>query len=840
MSASDGQTYRLDSRPPASYIYDSELPSSSKMLAELLDGTEIDQLFESSYTLLGMPMAVLDLHANVLISSRWQRICTDFHRVHPTTCAICVESDRYMSACLGTGEPHAVHTCRNGLTYCASPILLEGKHVADVFIGQFFTQPPDMMRFRRQAETYGWNVEDYLDAVSEVRVISEKLMFDLIDFLSRMTRVVTGLSRDRKRAMATQDQQAVMLNTIPQAVFWKDIDGKYLGCNQAFVTTAGLNSPAQVIGKTDYDLPWPKAEADAYRAMDQTVIESKQPILHIIEPLQTADGRRLIIDTSKVPLVTSTGTAYGLVGIYQDITGQEKSKRELVESEERFKTAFMTSWDAMYLATLEEGRIIDANDATVSLLGYEWDEVVGRTSIELGLYEDPQQRAQIVSELKQLGFIKDVRLAGRKKSGEKVLLSITMRLLRTEGGAHIFGVLRDITERERVRSETERLEAQLRQSQKMESIGQLAGGVAHDFNNLLCVILNCADMGLSEVEVQSNERLRSNLEEIGVAGKRAAALTRQLLAFSRKQLLQPELLDLNVVVGGVEKMLRRLVAEDIEIIVQLADDLDTVTADPGQIEQVVMNLVVNARNAMPDGGRLVIETANVEVDETDARLHPSTKPGAYVALTISDTGCGIDPEIRDRIFEPFFTTKSPGEGTGLGLSMVYGIVKQSGGDIWVHSEPGHGASFKVLLPQVADSARIETGRVTPATVCGTETILVVEDEDAVRAITEHILRDAGYTVLSAPSGKAALLVADDCADTIDLLMTDIVMPSMSGRELSELLVEARPGLKVLYVSGYTSKIISHHGLPAAGMCFLSKPFTAAELGRKVRELLDSD
>ena len=402
-------------------------------------------------------------------------------------------------------------------------------------------------------------------------------------------------------------------------------------------------------------------------------------------------------------------------------------------------------------------------------------------------------------------------------------------------------VISDITERKRAEAEREKLEEQLRASQKMEAIGNLAGGIAHDFNNLLSVILCCTDFALARV--REDDRTREELLEVHKAGARAVALTRQLLAFSRKQMLQPVVLDLNQIAAGVEKMLRRILGEDIDYVQVLAPDLGAVRADPGQIEQVLMNLVVNARDAMPDGGKLTIETSNVDLDEEYAARHVAVKAGPYVHFAVSDTGCGMDAATQARIFEPFFTTKEKGKGTGLGLSTAYGIVAQSGGHIWVYSEPGQGTTFKIYLPrELSAKMTVTTSRLAavPTSPTGTETILVVEDEEAILNIAKRILREAGYTVLTAASPDDALMACKAQQGKIHLLLTDVVMPQMGGRVLAETLVVARPGIKVLYMSGYTDDAIVHHGTLDPGTHFITKPFTAADLARKVREVLDSD
>ena len=400
---------------------------------------------------------------------------------------------------------------------------------------------------------------------------------------------------------------------------------------------------------------------------------------------------------------------------------------------------------------------------------------------------------------------------------------------------------RSVAEKER----TDALEAlhnterQLVQSQKLEAVGRLAGGISHDFNNLLTVILGYSD--ITKRNLPEGDPLRRNVDEIVKASERAASLTRQLLAFSRKQVMQPKVFDLNIVVSDLEKMLRRMIGEDVELRVNLETDLGNIKADPVQLEQVLMNLVVNARDAMPKGGKLSIETANVYLDESYSQDHVSVVPGYYVMLAISDTGCGMDEETRQRIFEPFFTTKEQGKGTGLGLSMVYGIVKQSGGNIWVYSEEGHGTTFKIYFPRVtAEAEEYRRAAHVLEVEGGSETILLVEDAELVRTLARQVLEGAGYRVLDAGNADAAIKLCESInGDRIDLLLTDVVMPGMSGNDMSRILLAKHPGMPVLYMSGYTDDAIVQHGVLEPGINFLQKPFTPAALALKVREVLDA-
>jgi PAS domain S-box-containing protein len=457
------------------------------------------------------------------------------------------------------------------------------------------------------------------------------------------------------------------------------------------------------------------------------------------------------------------------------------------------------------------------------LVGLSWEVLVSADDL-------PTLRARAEAALRGDVLPPNPGWQGVRRDGGRIWLESVVGPMVWDGRPAALAFLIDITERKR-------LEDQYRQAQKMEAVGQLAGGVAHDFNNLLTVINGFSEMMLAGLPPADPHR--GAVEEIYKAGERAALLTRQLLTFSRKEVVKPRVLDLNAVVEGAARMLRRLIGEDVRLDAALATDLDRVKADPGQVEQVIMNLAVNARDAMPTGGRLTVETADVELDAGYARQHAGVAPGRYVLLAVSDTGHGMTPEVQARIFEPFFTTKAQGKGTGLGLATVFGIVKGAGGHVGVYSEVGRGTTFKVYLPSAGrPTDPAADGQGLPGLLTGTGTLLVVEDDEQVRGLTRMALETLGYTVLEAPGGPEAVHLAGAHAGPIDLLVTDVVMPGVSGREVAEAVRMGRPGVRVLFVSGYTDDAVIRHGVLTAEMAFLQKPFTLAALGEKVRAVLD--
>jgi two-component system cell cycle sensor histidine kinase/response regulator CckA len=525
-----------------------------------------------------------------------------------------------------------------------------------------------------------------------------------------------------------------------------------------------------------------------------------------------------------------------LTFVSQHVASAIRRKRHedaLRESESRYRSLVQSAVHGMYYSNVED-RFEYVNQALVNMLGYDSEEEVLRLKLSTDLYLDPDDRKYLVEKYRNSTDVRWEEVRWKRKDGKVIQVRASGRARMNEKGetTGFEMIAEDITERRL-------LEEQLRQSQKMEAVGTLAGGIAHDFNNLLTVIKGYSELMLSELK-EPDAPLRLEAEEVKNAADRAGSLIRQLLAFSRRQVLTPKVLDLNSLVINMDKLLRPLLREDIELRAVLHTNLGMIKADPGQIEQVIMNLAVNARDAMPRGGKLTLETANVDLDPVYVREHAEMNSGRYVMLAISDSGVGMDEATRIRVFEPFFTTKETGKGTGLGLSTVYGIVKQSGGYVWVYSELGRGTTLKVYLPRV-DAEPEQSGRQESAfkSYRGTETVLLLEDEDGVRALVRHMLRKQGYTVLEAKHGNEAIFLCEQHKETIHLLLTDVVLEQMSGREVAERLAPVRPEMRTLYISGYTDDAIVHHGVLTSEMPFLQKPFTAEGLIKKVRQVLDA-
>jgi PAS domain S-box-containing protein len=507
---------------------------------------------------------------------------------------------------------------------------------------------------------------------------------------------------------------------------------------------------------------------------------------------------------------------------------RRRSENALQQAEERFARAFRSSPEAMTITTLAEGRFIEANDAYLSMLGYERSEVIGRTAADLQLWVHPEQRALLIARLLKHEVVRDEEISVRTKQGKVRQVRRSIEMIQIQGQQCLLVLSRDVTEQKL-------LEQRLRQAQKMEAVGMLAGGIAHDFNNLLSVILGYSE--LLRADLSSDSPVYHRIDAIEKAGRSAAALTAQLLAFSRVQMLQLRVLNLNASIVETQKMLRRLIGEDIELEVTLDPALGQVKADSGLLLQVLMNLAANARDAMPRGGKLTIQTATIVFHEGACEQDVAIVPGRYVSLTVTDSGEGMDEETREHLFNPFFTTKPVGKGTGLGMATVYSIVKQCGGFIFAESERGVGTVVKIYLPQVDQAVEVVPAGKVLTHPRGSETILLVEDDLTLREMLREHLKNAGYSVLSASNGGEAIQLVERYPDIIDLLVTDVIMPHTNGPDLAKFMTSQRPEMKVLYISGYVGDKLKDISKLAPGVALLQKPFQLADFSDKVREVL---
>src|SRR5579859_5801815 len=548
--------------------------------------------------------------------------------------------------------------------------------------------------------------------------------------------------------------------------------------------------------------------------------------------LRHKNGTWLVLESTSSVIHNANGEPEKLVIVNRNITERKRAEEALRRSEADFRSVVLDAPYGIYRATFK-GRFLQVNPALCNMLGYQSEQELLKRDLATEIFRHGGEYQRLTELLTRTEEIKDLEMEWKKLDETTITVRCSGRRINDDNGVPAFFEVfaEDVTEK-RV------LEKQLRMAQKMEAIGRLTGGIAHDFNNLLGVII-----GYSRVLKKSlgpDNALAEHALEIEKAGQRAAAMTKQLLAFSRQQVLTPEILDLNALAADMEKMLPRLLGEDIEVSLELDSALGSVKADQSQVEQVIMNLAVNARDAMPTGGKLKIQTSNASLDKLYTRNHPGSKEGSYVRLTVTDTGTGMDAATLTHMFEPFFTTKERGKGTGLGLATVYGIVKQSNGYIWVESTPGNGSSFQIFLPEYVGHPETEARKPSPVeTLSGTECILLAEDSEPLRKLAQSYLESGGFKVFSAGSGEEALEVAANFGGTFDLLLTDVVMPGMNGRVLAEHLLPRQPGMRVLYMSGYTDSFIAGHGVLEAGTHLLHKPFTDEVLIRKVREVLDA-
>jgi len=642
-----------------------------------------------------------------------------------------------------------------------------------------------------------------------------------------LRRNATQMTKLLGKAQSAEERYGMLFSHASDAIVFMTPGGVILEANERWRTLLGVE-PAAMVGRHLRDFSPSISDARKLTDFERSLVDGTGRSGAV--PLLRADGTIVVAEFS-LSSVEIAGQPT-ILSIGRDITVETTARRALAAAEERYRTLVERIPDIVWTCTTDL-KLVFATPNIVRVLGYTLDELNAQSAVERAELTHADDRVAVDEAMR--GAVEadrpfDLEYRIRQKDGRFVWVRnrMTAAYVR-EGIRYIEGMVSDINERKL-------LEESLRQAQKMEAIGQLTGGIAHDFNNILAAIL--ANSHFLIDSLGEHDPRRADAEDIRVAAERAAALTRQLLAFSRRQVLQPSVVDLNGAVAGVQKMLCRLIGEDITLAVAPGEPLGSVKVDVGQLEQVIMNLVVNARDAMPAGGRLMIETANVDFDDEYAASHAAVKPGKFVMLAVSDTGCGMDDATKKRLFEPFFTTKEPGKGTGLGLSTCYGIVKQSGGFIWVYSEPGRGSVFKVYLPRIEHAPTPAHSRHPAGSLDGDEAILLVEDDLQVRAAVTRMLQAHGYRMLVARDGLEAARVVAAARIPIDLVLTDVVMPGASGPEVAEMVLGRFPA-KVLFMSGYTDHAVLRAGVLQPGHSFIQKPFSPETLARKLREVLDA-
>ena len=679
-------------------------------------------------------------------------------------------------------------------------------------------------------EPIGYLVDAMKDIESGSFDVSAPVKAD--DEIGRLARAFNAMSAEIKTKVAEMSQlnrvlkeseskYRTLVENLPQRIFLKNEDLVYVSCNRNFALDFGLEEE-EIVGKTDFDL-LPVSLAERYRKDDARILRTG--VSEEIEEPYVKDGRSLTVQTVKTPLRDERGRVTGVLSIFWDITERKRVEEELYLAKFSIESASSaTFWID------SKGYLKYVNTSACENLGYEREDLLAVPFWEI---DTEFTRTKFIRQWEEMKDGDPVRFksAHRRKDGSVFPVETYVRQGEYGGVRLNFAFVNDITERIR-------MESQLTQAQKIESVGRLAGGVAHDFNNMLSIILGNAEMILQELE--KTDPIAAQMQEIHKAARRSTELTRQLLAFARKQTIDPKVIDLNSTLEAMLKMLKRLIGEDIDLVWLPGDGLWLVKIDPSQIDQILVNLCINSRDAIQGVGKVTIETRNVVFDEQYCRDHAECSPGSYVIVAVSDNGCGMDKEALSNLFEPFFTTKAKGQGTGLGLATVYGIVRQNNGFINVYSEPGSGTTFKVYIPRYAGvAAKDQVPIHKTKDVTGQETVLLVEDEEPILKLATKMLESLGYTVFAASTPAEAAHIGESHPEgDIQLLMTDVVMPEMSGRDLAVRLLKLNPSLKCLYMSGYTANVIAHHGVLDKGVHFIHKPFSKQDLAVKIREVLD--
>ena len=773
--------------------------------------------------------------------SNFCRLCKDIIRKTDKGLSNCHRSDAVIGQ-LNLDGPIIQPCLSGGLWDSGAGISVGGRHLANWLIGQVRDEEQDEDTIRAYAAEIGADVEAAVEAFHEVPTMSQEqytkvsqVLFTLANQLS--TSAYQNIQQ--ARIIAASDQTQIALNqsevlhqtlveSIPDLVWLKDPDGVYLSCNQAFERFFGA-SESEIIGQTDYDFLDPEL-ADFFRHHDNLAMEAGAPRTNEESLTFAVGGYHGFFETIKSPLCDADGRVIGVLGIARDITQRKQTEKDLRESEERFRSLHNASFGGI---TIHDGGVIlECNQGLATMTGYSIEELVGMNGIIL-IAE--QSRDMVIEKIKS-GYELPYETVGLRRNGDEYPLRLEARNVPYRGKQVRTVEFRDITEIKRAEAEQRRLSDQLTQAQKMESIGQLAGGVAHDFNNLLQVILGFGEIAVEEAK--DNEGVRSSVELMMKAGQRARTLVAQLLAFSRRQVLEVQDLDLNEIVGDMLQILGRMIGEHVDLEFQSGEVPGAIRADAGKIGQILTNLCVNARDAIPGGGTITIETGTLEVNTEPDETLDRIEPGRYALLKVTDNGCGMDQDTLDQVFEPFFTTKSIGEGTGLGLSTVYGLVKQHKGFVKVNSKMGQGTTFTIALPLSDRKPGTAVTSIDGPLRRGDETILLAEDDAMVRHLTRTLLEQGGYTVIEAANGEEALALFADHTNRIDMLLLDVIMPRLGGRAVYDRIRAIRPDIPILFASGYSMDSVHTDFVLEEGLALIQKPADRAVLLRKVRDVLD--
>jgi two-component system, cell cycle sensor histidine kinase and response regulator CckA len=809
-------------------------------LADIMDSQAIQAIMDDFFSLTHIGIGLIDINGKLLVGTGWQDICLKFHRFNPETRQKCIESDALLTTGVQPGA-YKTYRCKNNMWDMATPIVVGGKHLGNIFLGQFLydDETPDYDTFRSQARTYGFNEDEYLEALNRVPRWSHETTEHAMSFFSKLGTLISTLSYSNLKLARTLDERRQAEKALQESeerfrqiyenmavgVARVSLDFHIEQANEAYCQMLGY-AEEELIGKHLRDITQPEIIEENLRLQSQLAageidhFRLEKRFIH-----KTGQVIHGILDACKV--CDSVGNPSYFLGSVVNISDLKWAEQALRESEDRNRLLSDVTMEGILLH--KNGIVIDLNSSLANMLGYDREKLLKRNIIDF-IHED-DRTIVLESITKDYAPPHTIRIA--RKDGEYFFGEIESRDFKKHGETWRVSAVRDVTARKS-------LENQLLQAQKMESVGRLAGGVAHDFNNMLSVILGHTELAMDKMT--ADDPLHNDLKAILGAARRSADITRQLLAFARKQTIAPKVIDLNETIEGMLKMLRRLIGEDIDLAWLPGTIIWPVRMDPSQIDQILANLCVNARDAIAGLGKLTIETTTVTFDTAYCADHAGFTPGNYVLLTVSDDGCGMERQTLDKLFEPFFTTKDVGKGTGLGLATVYGIVKQNQGFINVYSEPGQGTTFRIYFPAHATV----TTQTVPERIAvipraqGKETILLVEDEPTILQMTTLMLEHLGYTVLAANTPGKALDLARQHAGGISLLMTDVVMPEMNGRDLATSLQSLYPSLRSLFMSGYTANVIAHHGVLDEGVQFLQKPFSKKDLAIALRQALKEE